>query len=94
MAQNSARLSWTREEVDDRLHKISDRDPPELLRRPKYGTPGNRERANIGGFLKAANAASIRNGRSQSGHLLQAGVTIPPRLFLYGDNGRWMRPCP
>jgi glutamate dehydrogenase (NADP+) len=22
MAQNSARLSWTREEVDDRLHKI------------------------------------------------------------------------
>jgi glutamate dehydrogenase (NADP+) len=58
MAQNSARLSWTREEVDNRLHQImiaihtSCYDTAE-----KYGTPGNLVNgANIAGFLKVANA--------------------------------------
>ncbi len=58
MAQNSARLSWTREEVDDRLHKImiaihrSCYETAEL-----YGTAGNLVNgANIAGFLKVANA--------------------------------------
>lgn len=58
MAQNSMRFGWTREEVDNRLkmimhsiHKtcidISDR----------FGTPGNYVNgANIGGFLKVADA--------------------------------------
>jgi glutamate dehydrogenase (NADP+) len=58
MAQNSARLSWTREEVDDRLHKIMiaiHRNCYETAE--KYGTPGNLVNgANIGGFLKVANA--------------------------------------
>src|SRR5215472_3659199 len=58
MAQNSARLSWTREEVDDRLHKIMiaiHRNAYETAE--KYGTPGNLVNgANIGGFLKVANA--------------------------------------
>src|SRR5579864_7020133 len=58
MAQNSARLSWTREEVDDRLHKIMiaiHRNCFETAE--KYGTPGNLVNgANIGGFLKVANA--------------------------------------
>jgi glutamate dehydrogenase (NADP+) len=58
MAQNSARLSWTREEVDDRLHKIMiaiHRNCFETAE--KYGTPGNLVNgANIGGFLKVANS--------------------------------------
>ena len=58
MAQNSARLSWSREEVDDRLHKIMiaiHRNCYETAE--KYGTPGNLVNgANIGGFLKVANA--------------------------------------
>jgi glutamate dehydrogenase (NADP+) len=58
MSQNSMRLSWTREEVDDRLHKIM----IEIHRNcfetaEKYGTPGNLlNGANIAGFLKVANA--------------------------------------
>jgi glutamate dehydrogenase (NADP+) len=58
MSQNSMRLSWSREEVDDRLHKIM----IEIHRNcfetaEKYGTPGNLlNGANIGGFLKVANA--------------------------------------
>jgi glutamate dehydrogenase (NADP+) len=58
MSQNSARLSWTRAEVDDRLHKIM----IEIHRNcfetaEKYGTPGNLVNgANIAGFLKVANS--------------------------------------
>ena len=58
MAQNSMRQVWTREEVDDRLHKImiaihkNCYDTAE-----EYGTPGNLVNgANIAGFLKVANA--------------------------------------
>ena len=58
MAQNSARLSWTREEVDDRLHKIMiaiHRNCFETAE--KYGTPGNLVNgANIAGFLKVADS--------------------------------------
>jgi glutamate dehydrogenase (NADP+) len=58
MSQNSARISWTREEVDDKLHKIMvsiHRNCYETAE--KYGTPGNLVNgANIGGFLKVANA--------------------------------------
>src|SRR5687767_10022533 len=58
MSQNSMRLSWPRQEVDDRLHKIM----IEIHRccfetADTYGTPGNLlNGANIGGFLKVANA--------------------------------------
>ncbi len=42
MAQNSARLSWTREEVDDRLHKIMIAIHKNCYETAeKYGTPGN-----------------------------------------------------
>jgi glutamate dehydrogenase (NADP+) len=58
MSQNSMRLSWTREEVDDRLHKIMKaihrtcRETAEV-----FGTPGNYVNgANIAGFLKVADA--------------------------------------
>src|SRR5215468_912499 len=58
MCQNSMRLSWTREEVDERLHKIMiaiHQNCYETAER--YGTPGNLVNgANIGGFLKVANA--------------------------------------
>jgi glutamate dehydrogenase (NADP+) len=58
MSQNSARISWTREEVDDRLHKIMisiHRNCYETAE--KYGTPGNLVNgANIAGFLKVADA--------------------------------------
>src|SRR5256886_12959712 len=58
MSQNSARLSWTREEVDDRLHKIMIAIHKNCYETAeKYGTPGNLVNgANIAGFLKVANA--------------------------------------
>ena len=58
MAQNSARLSWTRQEVDDRLHKIMIEIHKNCFETAeKYGTPGNLVNgANIAGFLKVANA--------------------------------------
>jgi len=58
MAQNSARLSWTRQEVDDRLHKIMIEIHKSCFETAeKYGTPGNLVNgANIAGFLKVANA--------------------------------------
>ncbi len=58
MAQNSARLSWTRDEVDDRLHKIMIAIHQNCYETAeKYGTPGNLVNgANIGGFVKVANA--------------------------------------
>ncbi len=58
MSQNSARLSWTREEVDDRLHKIMIAIHKNCYETAEtYGTPGNLVNgANIGGFLKVANA--------------------------------------
>jgi glutamate dehydrogenase (NADP+) len=58
MAQNSMRISWTREEVDGRLFNIM-KTIHEVCHRTaeKYGTPGNYVNgANIGGFLKVANA--------------------------------------
>jgi glutamate dehydrogenase (NADP+) len=58
MAQNSMRISWTREEVDTRLFNIM-RTIHEVCHRTaeKYGTPGNYVNgANIAGFLKVANA--------------------------------------
>jgi len=58
MSQNSARTTWTREEVDDKLHKIMiaiHRNCYETAE--KYGTPGNLVNgANIAGFLKVADA--------------------------------------
>jgi len=58
MAQNSARLSWTREEVDERLHKIMIAIHSNCFETAeKYGTAGNLVNgANIAGFLKVANS--------------------------------------
>jgi glutamate dehydrogenase (NADP+) len=58
MSQNSMRLGWTREEVDDRLHKIMIAIHKNCFETAeKYGTPGNLVNgANIGGFLKVANS--------------------------------------
>jgi glutamate dehydrogenase (NADP+) len=58
MSQNSMRMSWAREEVDDRLHRIM----KEIHRNCRetadaFGTPGNYVNgANIAGFLKVADA--------------------------------------
>ena len=58
MAQNSMRVPWTREEVDNRLHLIMKsihRTCVEMANR--FGTPGNYVNgANIGGFLKVADS--------------------------------------
>ena len=58
MSQNSMRLSWSREEVDQRLHgimKAIHRTCRETA--DAFGTPGNYVNgANIGGFLKVADA--------------------------------------
>ena len=58
MSQNSARLSWTRDEVDDRLHKIMISIHKACFETAvAYGTPGNLVNgANIAGFVKVANS--------------------------------------
>src|SRR5580698_8304872 len=58
MSQNSARLSWTREEVDNRLHNIMIAIHKTCFETAEeYGTPGNLVNgANIGGFVKVANS--------------------------------------
>jgi glutamate dehydrogenase (NADP+) len=58
MAQNSMRYSWTREEVDSRLHMIMKSIHKACLETAeRFGTPGNYVNgANIAGFLKVADA--------------------------------------
>ncbi len=58
MSQNSLRLSWTREEVDARLHGIMKAIHEQCVyASAEYGMPGNYVAgANIAGFLKVANA--------------------------------------
>ena len=58
MAQNSMRYSWSREEVDNKLHGIMKAIHHTCVTTAeKYGTPGNYVNgANIGGFLKVADA--------------------------------------
>jgi len=57
MSQNSLRLSWTREEVDHRLHDIMKSIHSACVETAKeYGDPGNYVMgANISGFIKVAN---------------------------------------
>jgi glutamate dehydrogenase (NADP+) len=58
MAQNSMRLPWTREEVDNRLRLIMKSIHTTCVQvAERFGTPGNYVNgANIGGFLKVADA--------------------------------------
>jgi glutamate dehydrogenase (NADP+) len=58
MSQNSLRLSWTREEVDQRLHGIMKSIHKASLEAAEtYGKPGDYlTGANIAGFIKVANA--------------------------------------
>ena len=58
MAQNSMRFSWTREEVDQRLQRIMKDIHTRCVEvAEEFGTPGNYVNgANIGGFLKVADA--------------------------------------
>jgi len=58
MTQNSMRLSWTREEVDNRLRMIMHSIHQQCFDvAARFGTPGNYVNgANIGGFLKVADA--------------------------------------
>ncbi len=58
MSQNSMRLSWTREEVDERLHNIMIAIHKQCYEAAQeYGQPGNFVMgANIAGFVKVADA--------------------------------------
>jgi glutamate dehydrogenase (NADP+) len=58
MTQNSMRLPWSREEVDQKLHAIMKNIHKTCVETAKqYSTPGNYVNgANIGGFLKVADA--------------------------------------
>ncbi len=58
MSQNSMRLPWTREEVDERLHIIMKNIHTTCVDvAERFGTPGNYVNgANIGGFLKVADS--------------------------------------
>jgi len=58
MSQNSMKLSWSKEEVDTRLHQIMCNIHESCV---KYGKDGNGfvnyvKGANVAGFLKVANA--------------------------------------
>ena len=57
MSQNSLRLSWSREEVDQRLHNIMKSIHSACV---QYGTEGDHvnyvKGANIAGFVKVADA--------------------------------------
>jgi glutamate dehydrogenase (NADP+) len=58
MSQNAMRLGWSREEVDSRLHEIMKNIHKTCITTAeRFGTPGNYVNgANIGGFLKVADA--------------------------------------
>jgi glutamate dehydrogenase (NADP+) len=58
MSQNHMRLSWTREEVDERLHRIMKAIHKACWETAaEFGTPGNYVNgANIAGFLKVADS--------------------------------------
>ena len=58
MSQNSLRMSWSREEVEQRLHNIMKSIHRNCLEAAEtYGTPGDYVAgANIAGFLKVAKA--------------------------------------
>ena len=58
MSQNSMRVSWPREKVDERLRGIMKRIHATCVEQAeRFGTPGNYVNgANIGGFLKVADA--------------------------------------
>ena len=58
MSQNSMRLPWPKEEVDQRLHEIMRRIHETcVVTAERFGTPGNYVNgANIAGFLKVADA--------------------------------------
>jgi len=57
MSQNSMRLSWSREEVDDRLHKIMINIHENCVQHGKDGDYVDYVKgANIGGFIKVADA--------------------------------------
>ncbi len=58
MSQNSQRLSWTRKEVDEKLHDIMVKIHKSCFETAqRFGTPGNLVNgANIAGFLKIADA--------------------------------------
>ena len=58
MAQNSMRLGWPRDEVDNRLRQIMKSIHKACVdAAAAYGTPGNYVNgANIAGFLKVADA--------------------------------------
>jgi glutamate dehydrogenase (NADP+) len=58
MSQNSMRMSWSREEVDTKLHGIMKSIHKTCVDvSDRFGTPGNYVNgANIGGFLKVADA--------------------------------------
>jgi glutamate dehydrogenase (NADP+) len=58
MSQNSMRLSWSREEVDERLHRIMKAIHKACWETAdQFGTPGNYVNgANIAGFLKVADS--------------------------------------
>jgi glutamate dehydrogenase (NADP+) len=58
MSQNSMRLSWSREEVDSRLHGIMKSIHKTCIQASEaYGAKGDYVLgANVAGFLKVANA--------------------------------------
>jgi len=58
MSQNSMRMSWTREEVDQRLRNIMIAIHKQCFEAAQeYGQPGNLVMgANIAGFMKVADA--------------------------------------
>ena len=75
MSQNSLRMSWTREEVDQKLEGIMINIHKNAFETAeKYGMPGNYVAgANIAGFLKVAGYAEMETGGFLHQHWLITG---------------------
>ena len=73
MTQNSMRMAWTTEEVDQRLHQIMHGIHEQCV---KYGKEGNYinyvKGANVAGFMRG------RQGHAGAGHCVELGDSQGP----------------
>ena len=67
MSQNSMRLSWTREEVDEKLHQI-------MVNIHKNCAQAAREYGNSGKFINYVNGANIAGFKKVADAMLDQGL--------------------
>ena len=93
MSQNSLRLSWTSEEVDERLKNIMLAIHASCV---QYGTDENGyvdyvKGANIAGFVKVADAMLAQGGSiNKPLYLLNASPFVGIFLFVYENDNNFV----